>query len=130
MRQVPEYCADRLQCKGILDVLRKLKSRRGVGPTNMRNDYLRALAADFEDAVAAQVGPRLVAFTEAMVNLELPPWFYRVTAAACLLALYKEASQAMGAIPAIRPIAVGDYFYHAATRCVLNSQREVQRGFF
>ena len=65
-----------------------------------------------------------------MVNHELPAWFYRVTAAARLIALSKGPPPALGQVPPLRPIAVGDNLRRAVTKSVVRAQKEVLRDHF
>ena len=46
----------------LTETFRKLRRRRGTGPSGMRNEYLRALVAHFDDPRANQVMPKCSVF--------------------------------------------------------------------
>ena len=90
------------------ETFRRLKPRRGVGPSGRHNEYLTALVGHFDDPRAAVVMQRYDAFASAFVNSELPSWFYVVEAAARLQPLVKAAATTPGGDPDVRPVAVGE----------------------
>ena len=58
------------------DTIRNLSNHAGTGMSGYRNEFLKALVADFADARARSVLPLLNKFATAYANAELPPWFY------------------------------------------------------
>ena len=111
--------ASKIKLPALSHTLRALKSRRGVGPSGMRNEYLRALTSAFADPSAQRCFPRLKRFCESLVNNELPGWYYRVTASIRLIALIKRPATTAGELPALRPIGVGETLRRAVNHAVM-----------
>ena len=84
----------------------------------MRNEYLRALVAHFDDPRANQVMPKYDAFATSLANAELPSWFYLLYGSSRLVPLVKAEAREPGGDPDARPVAVGEVGLCAITRTV------------
>ena len=113
----------------LTETFRKLRRRRGTGPSGMRNEYLRALAAHFDDPRASQVMPRYDAFATSLANAELPSWFYLLYGSSRLVPLVKAAAREPGGDPDARPVAVGEAGLCAITRTVYAEAAAVLAGY-
>ena len=82
----------------LTETFRKLRRRRGTGPSGMRNEYLRALVAHFDDPRANQVMPKYDAFATSLANAELPSWFYLLYGSSRLVPLVKAEAREPGGI--------------------------------
>mgnify|MGYP006965231134 FL=1 len=102
----------------LTETFRKLRRRRGTGPSGMRNEYLRALVAHFDDPRANQVMPRYDLFATSLANAELPSWFYLLYGSSRLVPLVKAEAREPGGDPDARPVAVGEVGLCAITRTV------------
>ena len=106
----------------LADVFRALRRRAGTGPSGRRNEYLRALVANFGDSHADRVIPMYNDFATRAVNAQYPRWFYAAWAAASMMPLVKgqrtEAEIAAGRDPDCRPVAIGEVDLRAIGRAV------------
>jgi len=116
----------------LTEVFRQLRRRGGTGPSGERNEYLRVLTRDFEDAHAARVMPLYDDFASAYASALLPEWFYSIRAIATLHPLVKRAptreEAAAGAQPDARPIAVGEVESRAVFQSLTTSLRDAFAG--
>ena len=108
----------------LTETFRSLRRHRGTGPTGRRNEYLSALVGHFDDPHAASVMERYDAFATALVNAELPAWFYLVLGSSRLVPLVKAPPERPGADPDVRPVAVGETDLCAITRTLWSSAEE------
>ena len=107
----------------LTEIFRQLRRRAAPGRSGLRNEFLRALVGQFDDALADRVMPEYDAFATSAVALALPSWFYSAWAIAGLTPLIKceldEGQAARGEDPDARPIAVGE----ASLRAILRGER-------
>ena len=94
----------------------RLKGQRAKGPGGDYNEHMAPYArtAHPPESPEAQVMQHYAKFLELYVNARLPAWYYRLSAAARLVALLKPEWDGKGTPPA-RPIAVGAPLAAAAT---------------
>ena len=84
---------------------RRLRIDAGVGPDRWRNEYLRPLAHEYNDARAKEAVAAHETVAGWFLNLELPDWVYEVSAEIKLVALIKAKRE--GRAPDVRPIGMG-----------------------
>jgi hypothetical protein len=86
---------------------RALKREKAVAPNAGRNGHYQLFGSAFPTGSREERALKdLAFFGECYLNALLPPWYYRLSAAARLVALLKSECAA-GETPQVRPVAVG-----------------------
>lgn len=105
------------------DVYRTLRRKAGVGPDQLRNEFLAVLALPFPDNETARRAIDQVNTLEtAFVRGELPDWYYLVSSAIPLIGLI--APMADGPPILGGPKGIGSARQRATSRCVVSSLRD------
>ena len=109
---------------------RGLRRRVGTGPSGKRNEYLWALVARFDDAMAARVMSAYDTFASDLAGGLLPDWYYAAQSMANLLPLVKKAltmeQREAGETPDVRPVAIGE----VEPRAIMRSLTEATNSAF
>ena len=109
---MPGQRPPRVQPLELTEVFRSLRRRAGTGPSGRRNEFLRALVGQFDDARADRVMQLYSEFATMAANAELPRWFYAAWASAGIMPLIKseltQEQRLAGEDPDCRPVAVGE----------------------
>ena len=92
----------------------------------MRNEYLRALVAEFGDGMADGVMGSYNDYATWLASGRAPRWYYRVWVSGLLVPLVKRASVAPGVSPDVRPICCGEAERRAIERTLA---REAESAF-
>ena len=113
------------------DTFRRLRRRAKPGVSKRRNEYLRALVGQFDDAQADRVMQMYDEFATAAVNVELPAWFYSAWAVAGIVPIVKkqqtEEEIEQGQQPDARPIAAGETDLRAIGRHITEQFKDAVR---
>ena len=119
-QQLPGPAAPAVAPMELTETFRGLRRRAGTGVSGRRNEYLRALVGDFNDARADEVMGRYSTFATAAMNVTFPPWFYSAWAISGLMPLVKSRLSPeqlrQGVQPDARPVAVGETDLRAILR--------------
>jgi len=107
--------------------IRNLQDHAGTGASGYRNEYLKALVADFADARARTALPLLEEFATSYANAELPAWFYYVFTAVKAMAPIKRPASTPDGAPDVRPVGVGECLRRAIHSAVVSAQRPLLR---
>lgn len=87
---------------------RKLKPLSGTGPSDYRNEYLRALAGEFTTPLANEVISEHEKLAARFINAKLPSWYYYVIGSVEMVALIKKEASTPADVPDVRPIGVSN----------------------
>lgn len=119
-QQLPGPAAPAVAPMELTETFRGLRRRAGTGVSGRRNEYLRALVGQFNDARADEVMARYSTFATAAMNVTFPPWFYSAWGISGLMPLVKSRLSPeqlrQGVQPDARPVAVGETDLRAILR--------------
>ena len=90
MREFCESCSGVVQKNKRKVALTCDKSLANPKPSGRRNEFLRALVGQFDDARADRVMQLYSEFATMAANAELPRWFYAAWASAGIMPLIKS----------------------------------------
>jgi len=124
-QQLPGPAAPAVAPMELTETFRALRRRAGTGVSGRRNEYLRALVGQFNDARADEVMARYSNFATAAMNVTFPPWFYSAWGISGLMPLIKSRLSPeqlrQGEQPDARPVAVGETDLRAILRNLTDS---------
>jgi hypothetical protein len=87
---------------------RVLEHEKAAAPNGGRNEHYQLFGSTFPTGSREERALKdLAFFGECYLNALLPPWYYRLSAAAKLVALLKAECAAVGETPQVRSVAVG-----------------------
>ena len=116
--ELPTFMADGdTRPVDLTETFRTLRRRAG-SPNGMRNEYLRALTATFDDPRAASVMSLFNNYATWLVGGGAPSWYYMLWSSGLLIPLVKKEPREPGGTPDVRPIVCGDAERRAVERTV------------